>query len=40
MCRKVSVLAEEEEVLLVKGIDIIFRVSFNGPVVGEKPRTS
>lgn len=28
-------LAEEEEVLLVKGIDIIFRISFNGPVVGE-----
>ena len=33
-------LAEGEEVLFVKGIDITFRVFFNDPVVGEKSRIS
>ena len=31
-------LAEGEEVLLAKGIDMTFRVFFNDPVVGEKFR--
>ena len=38
-CRKVSILAEGEQVLLVKGIDITFRVFFNDSV-GDNERAA
>ena len=31
-CRKVSILAEREQVLLVKGIDVTIRVFYDDPV--------
>ncbi len=38
-CRKISILAEGEQVLLVKGINVTFGVFFDDPVGNNKRAT-